>query len=281
MSKTLFDATYQLARALAITSEGTATGGSTTTIIDTVERTEADDYWNNGSAWIIYDAGGLGAAPQGEYSLISDFAQTGGVVTLRTTLTAAAVSGDRYAIARKKFPLSLLIQKVNEALSTMVIEKNDTTTVTFSSDQTEYSLPANVIELKEVWVQGNSDSDDNKWERIYDYYIQKSATGTANKVVFNRQFSSGDYAKLVYTTYHTDLVAATDKIDDSLNLNKVVYNAAVAALLWRKSKVGESDPTVNELLNYFQAKSQAMNIEHAQELPKKSAKTIHPLFDRP
>src|SRR3990167_5677525 len=128
MSKTLFDCTLELARVLGVLTEGVATGGSTSTLIDTVERTEADDYWNGGTAWILYDAGGLGAAPQGEYAVVSDFANTGGVITLRTAITQVA-AGDRYAVAKKRYPLHLLVQKVNEAIAFIgPIEVADTTT---------------------------------------------------------------------------------------------------------------------------------------------------------
>ncbi len=271
---TLFDITYRLARALGVMYEGVATGGSTTTIADTVERIEADDFFNRGTAWITYDAAGAGAAPQGEYSLISDYAQTGGVLTLRTTLTAAVASGDRYAVARTRYPLHLLIQKVNETFG--VIEKTDISTITTAADQTEYSLPSDVLELKEVYIQTNlSDTDDYGWQKLYDWDIQKSATGTANKIVFPRQLPTGYLLKLVYLTYHQVLRVATDKLDDTIHIDKVVYNAAVGCLLWRKAKVGESDTSLNDLLNYYQNMANQMNSEHAVSLPRKSAKTIH------
>jgi hypothetical protein len=281
MGKTLFDLTYETARALGILDEGVATNGSTTTLVDTVERTETDDFWNGGSAWVIYDAGGAGAAPQGEYSVITDFVQSTSTATLRSTLTAAIAVGDRYAVGRAKYSLNLLIQKVNEVLSSMVIEKADITTITTANSQTEHSLPSDLLELQQVWLQTNDDSNDNRWERIYDFHIQKSATGTANKIVFGRQFDSGYEAKIVYTCYHAALRASTDKLDDSINASLVVYNAVVACLLTRMGKGGEVDPDLNNLVNFFQAKAKAVSDEHPQEIPKKTARTIHPLFDRP
>lgn len=275
MSKTLFECTHQLARALGVTAEGVATGGSATQIADTVERLEADDHWNGGTAWILYDSAGLGAAPQGEYSFISDFAQTGGVVTLRSTLTATVGSGDRYAIAGVRYPLQLLIQKINETFG--VIEKTDITSVAIVAGQTEYSLPANVVDLKQVFIQTNNDSNDNKWDKVYDWEVEKSVTGTANKLIFKRQFAVTD-VKLVYLTYHDVLRVATDKLDDSIHINKVVWNAAVGCLLWRKLKVGESDPSIDQSLNYFQALAQQVNNEHAMSLPKKSAKVFRFTF---
>src|SRR5687768_8101700 len=253
MGKTLFDCTYELARVLGVVSEGIATGGDTDTILDSVERLEENDFWNGGTAWILYDAGGLGAAPQGEYGYISDYALTGGNISIRTALSASVAAGDRYAIAGLRYPLQLLIQKVNETFG--VIEKTDITTVETANEQNEYSLPSDVLELKQVFLASNSDdSDANGWEKIYDWDVQKSATGTANKLVLNRQFTAGYAVKLIYLTYHTKLIAATDKLDDSIHIDKVVYNAAHACLLWRQMKVGQSDDLSREL-NYFQAKA--------------------------
>lgn len=273
MSKTLFDCTLELARILDNVYEGTATGGGTTTIIDTVERTEAADYWNGGTAWITYDAGGAGAAPQGEYGYISDFELSSNTITLRSALTAAVATGDRYALCKKKYPLYLLIQKVNETFG--VIEKTDITSLTTATEETEYNLPSDCLELKQVWIQTNTgDTNDNQWDQLFDWDVQKSATGSANVLILKRQFSSGYLLKLVYTTYHQVLRSATDKLDDSLHIRKVIANAAVGCLRWR-IKTGENDASLTNMLNFWQAEAEKANQEFAQRLPKKSAKTLH------
>jgi hypothetical protein len=282
MSKTLFDLTYELARLLGVVSEGVATGGDADTILDSVERTEANDFWNGGTAWITYDSAGLGAAPQGEYGFVLDFANTGGDITLRTALSAAVASGDRYAIAGQRYPLQLLIQKVNEVLRTIPLQTDDITTVVVVSDQTEYSLPADLWAVKEVWWQTNtSDANDTQPIKLYDWDLQKSATGTANKLLLNRQFSAGDVLKVTYLTDHQVLRIATDKLDSTININRVLYDAAVRCLLWYKAKVGDSDTSVNDLLNIYQPMAADMNNRFAVTYPKKSAKTIHVGFSRP
>ena len=96
---TLFDLTYKVARHLGVLTEGVATGGSATTIVDNPYRSEADDYWLYGSAWIVYDAGGAGASPQGKYARISDSISTTWTITIGT-VTDAVAAGDRYALSR-------------------------------------------------------------------------------------------------------------------------------------------------------------------------------------
>jgi hypothetical protein len=277
----LFELTYQLAVSLGVVNEGTATGGSTTTLVDTVELTQADDFWNLGTVWVTYDAGGAGAAPQGEYSVISDFTASSDTATLRSTLTAAIAAGDRYAIGRPRYPLSLLTSRINEVLRQIPIQKDDITTVTIAAEQTEYSLPADVWDLKEVWVQSSDDTNDTQPERIYDWTVKKSATGTANVLMLGRQFTADTLLHLKYLTDHQVLRASTDKLDTTIHVNRVVYNAVVGCLLWRKAKIGQLDENENQLLNYFQSLATEMNNRFAVSYPKKSAKTIHLTFDRP
>lgn len=274
MGKTLFDLTYELARLLGIISEGIVTGGSITTLVDTVARAEADDYWNGGTAWVTYDAGGSGAAPQGEYGYISDFVQSTSTVTIRTALTAAIASGDRYALGRKRYPLELLIQKINEAFGT--IEKTDITTVSIAAQTLEYTLPADLLDLKQVWIQVDPTVDN--WQLLTDWSVQKSATGSPNKLILKRQFLEGYAVKLVYMGYHQTLRVATDKLDDSYHIDKIIYPAAVGCLLWRKARVGDADLSVNDLLNYYQQLTAEKVQEFKQDLPRKTAKTIHPIF---
>jgi hypothetical protein len=71
MTINLFDLTYRVASEIGILQEGEATGGSTTTLVDTVNLTQAEDYWNNGTVWFPY--GATQATPQGEYAVVSNF----------------------------------------------------------------------------------------------------------------------------------------------------------------------------------------------------------------
>lgn len=272
MAITLFDLTYKLARLLGTVTEGTATGGGITSIVDTVERSEDDDYWNGGTAWILYDAGGAAAAPEKEYSFISDHVSSTKTLTLRATLTQAVASGDGYAVATQRYPLQLLIQKINEVVGR--IQKTDITSITTTADQLEYDLPTDLITLHQVWIATNLDANANYWQRSYDWDLQKTAGGTADKLIFSKQEPEGYPVKLVYLGYHPRFRVSTDQLDESYHENAVIYDAAVACLLWRKAKVGDSDTSVNELLNYYQNLAAKENQEVETVFPKKSSKTI-------
>jgi len=80
---------------------GTATGGGTTTIVDTTSLKSSQfnaDNFSTGWARISYDAGGAAAAPETEIRDISAaFAPSTGTVTT-TAFSAAVASGDKYEL---------------------------------------------------------------------------------------------------------------------------------------------------------------------------------------
>ena len=145
MTSNLFDLSYQVSRELGQAFEGTATGGGTTTLIDTVWLSSyPNDYFNRGTVWILYDAGGAGAAPQGEYARVTDFDKASSTATIVTVTAIGA--GDRYAIATEEYPLDIIIQNINRVLSELWIRVVDTTSIVLADGQTEYSLPTAVLD---------------------------------------------------------------------------------------------------------------------------------------
>lgn len=121
----------------------TATGGSTSTIVDTA-RTEADDYWNN--CWAYISDTTDDQAPKGEESLVSDFAAATDTLTLSPGLTAAVGSGDTYEL-RRYFSASLIHSAINLALEDAKDqfrnEAHDESLV-IEEDTYDYTLPAAV-----------------------------------------------------------------------------------------------------------------------------------------
>lgn len=250
MSITLGNLVYRVLRACNVVTEGVATGGATTTIIDTVERTEADDFWNKGSAIILKDAAGASAAPEGEIQVISDFVNSTGVITLRTALTVAVASGDIYAIARSFIPLRVVISKINAVLSEDIgyMLFTDKTSLTIAANQTEYSLPAACYELREVWLQGDkSDSDDNLWSRVYGWRVETTATGTADLLILPYQYGTDYDLKLEYMGVHPELYAYSDKLAEGIAPERVIYPAALGCLEWRRAQSGYWDDWDKEM----------------------------------
>jgi hypothetical protein len=271
---TLFDCVYRTMREMGTLIEGTATGGSTANVADTVDRTEADDTYNGGTILVTYDAGGAGAAPQGEYDQVSDFANTGGVITARTGWTAAVAAGDRYAIAKKKYSLAWVKQCINRALQNLgEIPVTDTTTIETADSQTEYSLPATPLNLREVYIQNdNDDSNDNRWTLLHNWKEGVTATGTANLLILPYQPVSGYAIKLVYGANHPELVNASDKLSEEVPIERVVYAAASIALMDKAIRI---DPMIMTRINNLDDKDAKAAAYHPiRNLPPETARII-------
>ena len=251
MGYTLYDIVQRVAREIGVLIEGTATGGSSTTIIDTVYLANryGDDHFNAGQGLVLYDAAGAAAAPQGEWGRITDFVSSTGVVTI-TALTTAVAAGDRYGLIEPRFTLDDIIQAINRALGETPIENTDITSVTTDSETLEYSLPTTIIDQNiEVWIQRvTDDANANYWIRYDDWYIQSTATGTAKLLVFRSQ-PDYDYAlKLVYRTYHPPLYARTDKLNEAIDVNRIAMEAAYKCLEALLARRGVNDPVLEKRL---------------------------------
>jgi hypothetical protein len=275
MTDTLFGLSYRLAAKLGVVIEGVATGGTTITLLDSNDRTEENDYWNGGTLWVLYDAGGAGAAPENEMEVVSDFANATGTITLRAVLTTAPAAGDKYAVAKPRFPLWVLIQKINEALEGLgEYPVTDKATLTTAAAQTEYELPvAANRNLLNVFIQTKlNDTDDYRWVKVYGWSIERTAIGSSDLLILPDQPPTGRLLRLEYGDVHSRMRIATDKLSETVHMNRIISDASVRCLLWRKQKIGNSDPTLNEQLNMFMDERNYWMAEEPIRKPKKTPK---------
>ena len=237
MTYNMFDLSYLVARELNVIEEGTATGGSATTLIDTVYRDEDDDFWNGGTLWVVYDAGGSAAAPEGEWARITNHVSSTKTLTI-TALTAGIAASDLYAVSDDEFPRGTIVSQVNRSLADMGrIVYTDTTTITTADDQTEYTLPTGLAggDLKQVWLQNDDDdADDNLWTEIFNWSIQVTATGTAEEMILEYQYASGYALKLVYIAPHPEMYTSASKLSETVPLNNIVYPTVLNLLRWKR-----------------------------------------------
>ena len=239
MTYTLFDLTYKVARELGLAKEGVATGGSTTSLVDTLMRTEPDDYWNNGTVWVLRDAGGAEAAPEGEYAVITDFVQSTSTMTIQT-LTAAIAGGDRYGCMMRYIPLDVIIQQINDALMLLgTIPYADKVSITIENNKTEYALPiASKQDLREVWLQTNLDLTDNQYVKLYNWKVEQADPGAAPRLILPEQYTAGYALKLVYMANHPAMLVATATLSEFVPVERVIVPAVLGCYKWRKVQTG-------------------------------------------
>lgn len=263
----MFDATLQLAISLGVVRTSTATGGSKTTLIDTVARTEDDDDWNGGTVWIITDAGGASAAPEGEWSRVTDFDNATATATIET-LTAVIASGDTYAIAGGRYPLDVLKTAINNELIKYKIPRYDKTSLDVVAGQSEYDLPSGIYghNLKGVYQATTTDSDDNEWTPV-SFYVQEAATGSQHLLVIESPITTGRDLMLEYDYRLVPLYLATDVIDDILPMARILPAAAMNAEVIRMRTYASESKLDIEMLKIFREDAQLARLENPIRLP--------------
>lgn len=276
MTFTLGEITYRVARELGIVFEGTATGGTVSTLVDANDRTEADNHWQKGTLWITRDAAGLGAAPENEFTIISSSTSSTGTLTLRNSLTAAPASGDRYAVTRKfgdMIWLDVLKQKINQAIAELgTIPYSDVTSITTASNQTEYTLPVAAKQsLMQVWIQtDNTDVDDNRWQELRNYDIGYADPGVAENLILPAQYSAGYRVKLVYMAKHPELKQYTDVLSEFVPLERVVYPAVRDCFMMMRDRTSWNQ--WNDKINDWSEKAADAVAKYPVRKPRKPGK---------
>ena len=194
---TLKDIVSDVYGRMGLLHSGTATGGSTTTVVDSSLGGKQDD-WENAVVMIDYDAGGAGAAPEGEYKNCTAYVATSGTMTT-AAFSAAVASGDLYSVASPSVPLSVLVSLVNRRLAAMGDIPAVGTTLSFVTGQSVYTLPAAARggRLKQVWAAGSSDTDDPALYEREDWTPYGDT-----QIIFRGPIDSGQVLHLFYIGAH-------------------------------------------------------------------------------
>jgi hypothetical protein len=273
LSKVMTRAWRELGHALDIT----ATGGSTTTIIDTNSIYTSDDALVGGTAIVVRDAGGANAAPEGEFARISDYVASTPTFTVGSTLTAAVGSGDSIALVRPTIRLPQMIQAVNDGLANLGTISLVDTSLTTAANQTEYALPVGlkIKRLLDVQVQGiTTNANDNRYTSIIGQtsYIPSAPASTGLLIL--PQLPADRTIKLIYEGVHPTLNAFNSVISETIQEELAVAATIDKALTWLVSKRGDSALGTFLLQRWNDAKTtlQAQKVEKPVYRMKPKAK---------
>lgn len=265
----LFDVTLAITRELGAARQGTATNGSTTTVIDT-SRTEVDDSFNGGTVWIITDAGGASAAPEGEWASVSDWVNSTGTATV-STLTAGVAAGDIYVIATARYPLDVLISAVNSELIKYWVPRWDKTSLDILANQSEYELPSgiNKYNLVNVYEATQDDSNENRPVHL-NYRVHTAAAGSQHTLeIMSRGVTAGNDIWLEYLHHPDPVSAATDTIDEAIRLPNLVAHSAAQALLISMQTYGSANEMDKDLRKELMDKAKRLDLQYPQRKPQR------------
>lgn len=243
MSLTLSKVMQRAWREMGFSIDILATGGSTTTVIDSNTQYTTDDALLGGTVIVVRDAGGANAAPEGEFSRISDFVASTKTFTVDTALSAAVAAGDAIQLATPRIRLSQMKQFVNDALTNLGTISLVDTSLTSAANQTEYALPVALKIERLLDIQYNritNDSDNNQWYSIIGQsrYVP-SAPGSTGLLVLP-QLPADRTIKIIYRGVHPTVNAYSDKISETIQEELAVAAVIDKALTWYNSKRGDS-----------------------------------------
>jgi len=254
-----------------------ATGGTTTTIIDTKLADELgegneDDIYNGGTAIVIEDAGGANAAPEGEFSRITDYTASSQTVTVSPALTAAPAAGDRVLIVPPDFPLYDMIEVVNDALKNIGDIPKVDVSLTTADNQTEYALPIALkgMELLNVEIQGTTtDANDNQYSPVPFWKVVPSLPGSTATLVLP-QYGSGYIIRLTYSGRHPRIDSYDDYVSEFLHPELVHAAVYAHAIQWRNDNDALAGGADNAKLGLEQkawSQYDRAKITHRVEIP--------------
>lgn len=109
-----------------------ATGGSTTTLIDSRLVAYADDYWNGTS---LYIADADGAPPQYDAATVVDFVSATATLSLTPALGAAVEAGDTYELFQR-----VTVEQIHDAIARVAAGNEAVKPLTVSAATVSYSL---------------------------------------------------------------------------------------------------------------------------------------------
>lgn len=255
-----------------------ATGGSTTTVVDSnLGGTESD--FVGGSLIILRDVGGAGSAPEGQFSEITAYSGSSGTFSI-DTLTTGPVAKDIYGHSTgNDYPHYRMLRCINDALQAIGdFPQVDTTTLDTANNKTEYAA---AVAWKrqppyQIDIQGKTtDSNDNKWREInrglWEYV--PAAAGTEGLIIFTFQPSSSRDLRIWFKDKHPAVHNYSDVIYEGFHPELVVWETVYQALLW---KIGQQPGDANIIvqLNNAENKRVEMAAIHTPWKPKRKSKLL-------
>lgn len=273
---TLASASLDIARIVNRVIEGTATGGSTTTLIDTAfaykpdrVNVPADDYYNGGTIWFL--SGSL----NGKSAVIADWARATATVTFATQ--TASANGAQYALCDLTYPRYVLWQAVNDALANIGGEDKFDTNLSTVANQMSYTLPNNVYNVIKLEIATSKSSPYRYVEIPAQLWHEMS-----NTIYFaeNRQPTMTGY--LIRLTYRIPLAPLTGDnmaIPNLYDPNLVKWLGAAYCYRWRYQQVKQDEPTTAQFLQEAMAQAQQMAARHMPKLRRVRRAWEHSAFD--
>ncbi|MCG8429576.1 MAG: hypothetical protein MJA29_00155 [Candidatus Omnitrophica bacterium] len=208
---------------------------------------------------------------------ISDFANTGGVVTVDDAFSATVAADDTYGLLPGIAP-DILKAKINTVVRKFQYEQWDITSLDTVSGQTVYTLPAAIPAktLISVKIQtNNDDADDPQWVDVPNWKPKTAAAGSQDEVILPGGLTSSRNLALVYAKKHPRLTADDSEIHQSIPLERIIYKAA-ANLMKDKLYDNDGKDNIAALINDLEEQNREMQARFPVGVSLRDSKVMDP-----
>lgn len=252
---TLIEAALRVAK--RVNSEvyyGTATGGSTTTLVDSLNAEQAG-FYDNGIMWLL-----TGSNP-GEWVDILSFGN--GTFTFKSAVSPTIAAGDKYAVMPDDWARKDLRSAINEACKNVSKIYTSDATLVVVANQEEYTLPTGVSDVRRVEVAENPTSP-------YGYLVNAGWRERSGKLEFYGNYipdqAAGNKIRVWYAAEHPDLDDTTTLYWD---IDDIQWSAVLYMLQQNYIKKGNDDSWVKDLLE----KAESENDKAMRRLKRPPSRT--------
>lgn len=210
---TLSDITLRVAREIGEVLSSTATAGAATSITDTARLVQPNQYWDQGTVWI------LSGTHLGKFAVVTGY----GLNKLTFATMTTTVGTCRYTVARATYPLHILIQSVTNALDEIRVTEIDST-LTGDGTTLNFALPAGVADVFDVVIEetGGTTFHSSHWQEKAGYL----------KFDYGYYPMDGETIHIHYQAYHDAPVDYDDEIHEDVNLEWLKWKACEHALYY-------------------------------------------------
>jgi len=219
-----------------------ATGGSTSTVVDSGIANEGRDNDYKGAPVFIMEADA--AAPEGEFSQCSASTNSTGTITVSPAFTIAPASGDRYGLGTILIPLWTAIDVANDALRQIgdipIVDSSTTT----AAAQRQYSVPLVAKRRKPFRVEINISDASNDTNRVAipDWDWIPATAGSTGTIQLRRQPIVGQTLYIWYQGVHPTVGLATDIIAEVIEPELAIAACSASLAAWaNRRQQGQDD----------------------------------------
>lgn len=243
---TVFEVSLEMMRHVTDMLNGTATGGSTTTLEDTLTLVQPNEYWKRGTLWV------RSGTHAGKVLMVSDYAENELTVE---TLASALAAGVRYSVASGAYPWEQIRNAIQTALDeTYILDKNNS--LEGDGESYVFALPEGVSDLIDVRFTRTMPG----WNPPSHHWAESMGS-----LVFEYGFApmKGDGIELYYKARHAEIVDFSTAINPQINRHWLTLAAAREMLFWGAQQYNEKpemmiEQRLNKVLGMLKGKVQRL-----------------------